>query len=102
MSDTLVTLRGEVAEWANETFPNANHDSICAHLMEEVGELAESFNEFEIEEEIGDCLLLLFHICDLYGIDPEAAARKKFEVVKKRQWGKPDERGVIRHVKENP
>lgn len=100
---TFGKLCRAVVEWGDRTFPDARPRSIFNHLEDEVKELSNAicFESREaVEEEIGDILHLLAHLGSKYGVSLELALRKKFIVNQTRQWGKPDERGVIRHVEE--
>jgi NTP pyrophosphatase (non-canonical NTP hydrolase) len=103
----------EVGEWGNITFTEATTASMCAHLKREVIELDDAARRLrtfapgydpvqrrkDLAEEAADCLMLLLHIAHRNSIDLEEAARQKFEVNKRRQWGKPDADGVCEHIK---
>ena len=49
--------------------------------------------------EAADCLLLLMHHAHKSGYSLQRAARDKFEMLKTRTWGEPDEQGVVEHVR---
>jgi predicted house-cleaning noncanonical NTP pyrophosphatase (MazG superfamily) len=88
-----------VGEWGNETFnPKRGNNSkaIVHHLEKEVCELMDSNSP----EEAADCFILLLHHAHALGYDLLDEARKKMEINKERQWGLPDENGVVEHVKE--
>ncbi len=71
-----------------------------AHLEKEILELKADLND---HSEWADCLLLLLDAARRAGVDADQlilAAFKKLEVNKTRKWGKPDENGVIQHIKE--
>ncbi len=75
-------------------FENQSRSDLFAHLVEEVGELAQATRKFEkgkktkedIELELADVFLFLVHIANKFDIDFEEAFRKKEEVNKTRVW----------------
>jgi len=85
----------EIGEWGRAKFPNGNPNSVIAHLREEVNELAENNSG----EEAADCLILLFQHAYFCGYDLMIEAFKKFDINKKRKWGKPDKDGIVKHIK---
>lgn len=51
--------------------------------------------------EYADCLLLLLDSAANFGFNTKELieyANRKLEINKKRNWGKPDENGVIKHI----
>lgn len=86
----MTTLQTEIGEWGMETI-----SGILKHLHREVKELEETNKG----EEAADCLILLFQHAHLCGYDLMIETFKKFDINKKRQWGKPDKDGVIEHIK---
>lgn len=109
----------ELSAWARKTFPRKSEvgraESIFAHFREEVDELEEAMHPVAgyrterkqlerlaaIDEEIADCLLLLLHLASQYGIVAEDAARRKFEINKRRTWETEDNgSGYRRHIDE--
>ena len=102
MSDMDLFFRN-THEWATRTFRAgraADPRPPLHHLNKEVGELlAEPFDL----EEYADALLLLLDAAYLAGFtfsDIFDAARIKFAINQKRQWGAPDENGVVEHLRE--
>ena len=97
----MTNLQKAIHEWQMETFKSSDEESKFNHLAEEMVELKEAIisgtNE-ELEMEIADCFLLLTGIASLRDIDIIAAARKKLEINKQRDWGEPDELGIVRHI----
>lgn len=93
----LTNFQEKVGDWSNVTFPTSNDKSRIEHMREEVEELALAPGD---PYEAADIFLLLLHHAYVNGYDLMAAANKKFEIIKKRKWQKPDEKGVVRHVKE--
>ena len=97
----LRKLFEEINHWQKEAFPSADEVSKWNHLHEEIGELRESIKEGDIHntaEEIADCTILLMGIAGVLGIDFEKAVVNKFKKNKNREWGTPDEFGVVRHI----
>lgn len=59
-------------------------------------------NEVNKRLEFADCFFLLFGAAAADGMsydDVCAAIQEKFEINLKRQWGKPDANGVVKHIK---
>lgn len=94
----LSKFQREVHEWAQATFPNQTPASKLAHLRDELKELEEDPGD---ALEIADCFILLLSISEMAGVDLLSAGETKFEINKNRKWGKPDERGVVKHIKES-
>lgn len=94
---SFLQFQTEVGKWADRQFPQSTLQSIVAHLTDEVEEL----NQAPADKlEMADILLLLMHLAHKQDIDLLVAAKEKFEIVKKRRWGIPDHRGVVKHIKE--
>lgn len=94
-----------IVEWQKKTFPDASPFSKIAHLQEELGEVA---LEIDIDNnrmrlEFADCFMLLFGAAASSGMSYDdicAAIWDKFAINLKRKWGKPDENGIVKHLKE--
>lgn len=101
----MSAFQREVGAWAQQTFPQSTRESVLAHLYDELqelmaadqGEQAEGHTEIE---EAADCYLLLLHYAHKCRFDLEESAMLKHLRNTRRQWGVPDERGVVRHVVE--
>lgn len=97
----------EITDWQHKTFPNATAMSKLAHLAEELQELYNELakdddNEPRVADEFADCFLLLYGCASAWGMDYEeicASISRKMKINKVRKWGKPDEQGVVRHLK---
>lgn len=89
-------LQREIGIWGDATFGQSTPASVLAHLRKEIAELVES----EKSEEIADCVMLLIHFAHKKAVSIRDAVREKFEICKKRKWGKPDAEGVVEHVRE--
>lgn len=98
-------LFNEITLWQKETFGSATTLSKINHLEEEVMELKMdvSLNNPNKRIEFADCFILLFGAAAFDGMsyqDIQDAVREKFEINKKRKWGKPDQNGVVNHIKD--
>ena len=107
-------LMNNVREWSDRTF-GTNHKSVIGkinHLREEIDELeAEILKTFDapkviettnLHAEIADVNLLWLDIVALLGLTVNELNKesvKKFKEVQAREYGKPDENGVSRHIK---
>jgi len=94
----------EITEWQDKTFPNSTALSKVAHLKQEVLELESDLktDSDHLTTEWADCAILLFGAAKCAGMnysDCLNAIQDKFEVNKLRTWGKPDENGVVNHIK---
>ncbi|MDD5551394.1 MAG: DUF550 domain-containing protein [Candidatus Omnitrophica bacterium] len=105
--DSMGKLQLEIGDWQDEAFPKANALSKMSHLAKEIIELNKALlydtemihKEELIAGELADCQHLLFGIASKCGIYLYRATKDKFEINKKRKWGKPDENGVVEHIK---
>lgn len=101
-----------ITAWQKETFPQANELSKAHHLLQEVQELIQEIQDedhtidFEkrrnVHMEYADCFLLLFGSAAAYGMsynDILKAIDAKMKINKARKWGKPDDNGVVNHIK---
>lgn len=93
-------LQTELGKWSDGQFGyNRKPHSSIEHLKKEVDELLEK--PYSVEE-YGDCLMLLLDAARRAGITGSALmeqAYKKLEINKKREWGKPDDKGIVEHKK---
>lgn len=105
-------LQKEHGEWANKTFPShyregkPNPYAPLNHLTDdekgEIWELTEALmrgDADDIRKELADCQLLLYSIACLCNVDLEAAAWDKYHINVNREWGEPDEKGVVGHIR---
>lgn len=96
-----------ISQWQKETFGQATAQSKVAHLLQEVKELDEELhvnddNPTKTLMEFADCFILLFGAAASYGMsyeDIKDCINAKMHVNRQRVWGKPDENGVVNHVK---
>lgn len=88
-----------MTDWAEKTFPKRTNHSILTHLRRELDELEAKPNDVE---EWADVMLLFLHGLRERGITPSRltyAVDIKFEKNRHRDWGTPDEHGVVEHIK---
>lgn len=94
-----------ITKWQRETFGQATALSKLEHLKQEIEELIEAIktNDQNKRHEFADCLILLFGAASSDGMTYEDicnAIAEKMEINYQRKWGKPDENGVVNHVRE--
>lgn len=94
-----------IVTWQRKTFTASTPQSKIHHLMEEVMELKNAIaneSDSEIRKELADCFILLFGVADSLEMEwPDVleTIREKFEIIQSRNWGTPDENGVVKHIK---
>lgn len=94
------TLTDEVVEWADQIAPHRQPKDTVVKLVSETSELLDAVlnkSPIDVEEEVGDMMILLVDICKMYGIDPVFAAQKKMAVNRNRKWTTKD--GVMRRIR---
>jgi len=99
-------LFNEVTKWQKETFGEANSLSKIAHLSEELSELSYDlvYKKPDVRLEFADCFFLLFGAAKANGMSYQdicSCIKEKFEINKKRKWGKPNSNGVVNHIEDN-
>jgi NTP pyrophosphatase (non-canonical NTP hydrolase) len=113
--DKLQKLMDDISEWSDKTFEiGQRNPAILYHLIKEIPELIEAINNVQkLKEPDGDCFdKLLYEYADCFMLLLDSAThsgisartllryiRKKLNINKRRKWGKPDENGVIEHLK---
>lgn len=93
-------LQKEIGIWAVDTFPYSTTRSRAEHLKKEAQEVLDAAGTDKLGEELADCFLLLAGLAHKNRISLVEEVRKKFEINRRRVWGKPDEKGVIEHIRE--
>lgn len=119
----LQTLMNDISEWSDATFGDGERNpAIVYHLKKEVDELIEALHksnalgadnsvgvgEFKrqlnkTEMEFADCFMLLLDSAHHFSLSAEQLinlAREKLGVNKARKWGKPDDNGVVEHIRD--
>lgn len=94
-----------ITKWQKETFGQATALSKIAHLAEELQELVADLKSENPNKRLewADCFILLFGAASCDGMsydDIRECIYEKMEINLTRQWGKPDENGVVKHIKE--
>lgn len=92
----LEALTAEIVAWQRETFPHGTAESVVAHLIKEVVELAKAPRD---PSEIADCYFLVVGAADRAGVNLVDAVADKLAVNRSRVWGKPDAQGVVEHIR---
>ena len=102
----LQKLMDDILEWSSNTFENETSISKINHLKKEVDELKFSIfhehSEAEKRYEFADCFMLLIAAAKMEGLtanDLILITKAKLELNKSRTWGKPDENGVVEHIR---
>lgn len=108
--ENVKKLQREIGEWGDKTFPASDKvekmSGIVHHLDDEVHELmSESLmmsvgmeRQDQIRMEVADVFILAFQLAYTLGFDAELAVQEKMDINKKRKWGDPDSRGVVKHL----
>lgn len=106
----LQQLMNDIRKWSDDAFGKENESlRIFYHLQKEVEELISAIKKSKgktistVLFEYADCLMLLLNAASAHGYtsnDLLLALRDKLELNKNRKWGKPDENGVVEHIRE--
>ena len=120
--EALQNLMNEISTWSDATFGEGQRNpAIVHHLKKEVDELIEALNKTEADKnddtvsigewarqvertrlEYADCMMLLLDSAKHFEMSAEMLleiTRQKLEINKRRKWGKPDENGIVEHIK---
>jgi hypothetical protein len=102
----IVKFLKDLYDWQLKTFPKSTPASMVTHLREEVVELLADLHTDPrgkaTRYEFADCFILLFGAAMRFGLsldDIIAIMMDKFNIVQRREWGKPDENKVYHHIK---
>lgn len=110
----LQQLMIDIQKWSDGAFGNAQRTiPILHHLKKEVPEAIDAVERYydnrtasrcdNAIEEFADCFMLLLDSASHFGLTADEllrATERKLEINKKRTWGKPDENGVVEHVRD--
>ncbi|WP_018629220.1 dATP/dGTP pyrophosphohydrolase domain-containing protein [Niabella aurantiaca] len=95
-----------ITEWQDKTFPDSTVHSRLAHLKDEIREIEDEVMIMgDPREEFADAFFLLFGAAYKAGMSYDDIVDfidKKFQKNLNRKWGKPDERGVVNHIDNEP
>jgi NTP pyrophosphatase (non-canonical NTP hydrolase) len=102
-SQDVIELDDQITEWANRTFPREATDirPIIAHMKRELDELYQALAADDFAhamEEAADVRFLLTHLVGRLGGNLGQETMRKFDINQRRDWGDPDEEGVVEHV----
>jgi len=112
----------EVGSWSDDTFGSGQRSpAILHHLAKEIPELLDAIGDYDLgcndyrtsvsemmerhrkmRFEFADAFMLLLDAARKRGFTAEdliQVTRLKLEVNRRREWGKPDENGVIEHIR---
>lgn len=94
-----------ITKWQDETFKKATSLSKMAHLKEEIEELILDLknNDVNKRKEFADCFILLFGAAASDGMSHDDICYEIDEKMKTnyaRTWGKPNDDGVVNHIRE--
>lgn len=115
--ERLQDFMNETSKWSDKTFDDGCFSSersvpISYHLQKEAAELTHSLSRYydnrtalnlaAAKEELADCMTLILDCATHFGCNADelvTACYNKLEINKERQWGEPDENGVVEHLK---
>lgn len=120
----LQELMNQISEWSDAQFGEGDRSrAIAYHLRKEVQELIDAMVEYRYHEErqnfaiikeenltgkvnieFADCFMLLLDSASHFGLTADDLVKVtewKLEKNKNRKWGKPDENGVVEHIRES-
>lgn len=108
----LQKLINEIGLWSELTFSHQNSISKLHHLQKEVAELINAIGQApsepdkkneEVHLEFADCFILLLDAARKQGFTAQNildAIVDKMDINKSKKWGKPDENGVMEHIRD--
>ena len=120
--EELQDLMDEIIAWSSKTFKDEKAESKLEHLKKEVAEAIADIETYkrnqnrdvsfktlrlmrrDAEMEFADCFMLLIGAASLFGMSSTqliTRTRQKLHINKLREWGEPDEKGVVEHLKDN-
>lgn len=94
-----------ITKWQDDTFKKATALSKMAHLTQEIEELISDLktNNSNKKMEFADCFILLFGAAASDGMSYQDICNsiaEKMAINLHRKWGKPNDDGVVNHIKE--
>lgn len=96
---TFYELQCEVAALGDKINPASTQASIISHLRDEVNK---ELHPDCSADELADVAIFAMLLAHRRGLNLEELIRQKHAVNLQRKWGEPDERGVVKHVEEQP
>ena len=117
MSIDAIDLDNQITAWAEAQFPRPNRDinPVLAHLRREWNEFHAAVSEWSLSrlrgendpavrehmfQEAADIRILLTHFVGRLGGNLASETIRKFRDNQTREWGEPDEDGVVEHIRE--
>ena len=100
MVTSLAILQHTVVKWADQIAPQRQPKDTVVKMVSEVAELLDAVlnkDPSAVRGEIGDVIILLVDIANMYDIDPVTAGLDKMVINKQREWEIKD--GVMRRIK---
>lgn len=97
---SIKAITDEVVEWANQIAPSRQPKDAAVKAVSEMAELLDAVlnkGPESVEEELGDVLILMVDIGNMYGINIIDAAFEKMKVNRSRKWTQQD--GVMRRIR---
>lgn len=97
---SLSELTRQVVEWADQINPQRKPQDTVIKTVSETSELLDAVinkDAAAVEEELGDLVILLADIGNMYGINIIDAGFKKMNINRNRKWRIED--GVIRRIR---
>lgn len=106
--DALVRYIGQWADWQFARDGKFRGLSIIAHMRREVEELefvltiplTMELRRSKVLDEVADIIILASHFLHQMKASPSEVILSKMRRVTVREWGEPDEEGVIEHVRD--
>lgn len=98
--DRLAKFTDEVVKWANGISPGRHPRDTVIKMVSESSELLDAIHNksrADVEDELGDMIILLCDIAHMSNVDLIAAGRKKMEINRNRKWSV--DKNVIRRLK---
>ncbi len=100
MTTRIQKLQNEIAEWSDATFGSDRPPTRPLHHLAK--EIQEVIAKPDDQVEYADCLILLLDAYRMAGGNTDElieTAFHKLMVNKQRDWGTPDENGVVEHIR---
>lgn len=102
-----------VGRWGKVSFPASTIATIHEHLRREARELLQALDRWDscqkpvkddviwpsVMEEVADIVLISFHLAYRKRFSLAEVIEDKFIVAQHREWGEPDEDGVVEHIR---
>jgi hypothetical protein len=94
----VIELQVEIANWADDVFPDRQPTHLLAKMLEEIGELISNPEDPFEAADLGILVLDYFH---LIGYDMQTCVLAKMEINKGRSWKMNPNTMIMSHVEEN-